>query len=110
VIPRIPSKQDRLEEDKYGGNGKGRRDRLGKRGGYSCPEQGIPEDKNRKIQSETISGQNQSQRLVYKYNESDMGPFRVLIDPVGSDPRNKRSVVDIGRMVGKLDINYRRIF
>jgi hypothetical protein len=72
-------------------------------------DKGIPEDKNRKIPSETISGQNQSQRLVYKYDESDMGPFRVLIRPAGSDPKNNTSVVDIGRMLGKLDINYRRI-
>jgi hypothetical protein len=29
---------------------------------------GIPEDKNRKIPSETISDQNQGQRSVYKYD------------------------------------------
>jgi hypothetical protein len=37
---------------KIGGNGRGRRDRLGKRGGY---HKGIPKDKNRKTPSEKIS-------------------------------------------------------
>jgi hypothetical protein len=40
-------------EQRFGGNGRGRRDRLGKRGGH---HKGIPEDKNRNISSETISG------------------------------------------------------
>lgn len=68
------------------------------------------DQQNRKIPSETISGQNQSQWLVYKYNKSDMGPFKVLICPAGSGPKSNLSVVDIRRMLGKLGIGYRRIF
>jgi hypothetical protein len=70
----------------------------------------VPEDKNSKIESETISDQNQSQRPVYKYDESDMGPFKMLIRPAASDPKSNLIGVDIGMMLEKPSIYYCRLF
>jgi hypothetical protein len=63
----LPTEHDQLEEEE--GND------LETGEGAPVQNKGIPEEKNRKIPSETISDQNQSQRPVYEYDESYMGLF-----------------------------------
>jgi hypothetical protein len=77
--------------------------------GTPAKNNGTPQDKNRKIESEKILDKNKSPWPVYKYEESDMGPFKVYICH-GSDPKNDPSVVPIGRLLEKLGTDYRRVF
>jgi hypothetical protein len=78
--------------------------------GTPAQNKGTQEDKNTKILSKKISDQNQNQWLVYKYDKSDMGLFKVHIRPDDSDPKNNTSVVDIRRLLERLHIEYCRIF
>jgi hypothetical protein len=55
------------------------------------------------------SGLRQNQRPTYKYDESDRGPYKVLVRPASCVPRSSLSGVDIGRLLERLDIEYQRI-
>jgi hypothetical protein len=87
---KLPKKVKKLEEDKdleEMEEEEGTDWEIGE--GTPIQNKRTPEDKNRKITSE-------NRGPVYKYNESDMGPFKVHILPDGCDPKNTPSVGDIG--------------
>jgi uncharacterized protein YwqG len=90
----LPTKQDKLEENKDLEEMEEEEGiDLERGGGYLCPEQGDPRGQEQK--NPKRNNLRPKQKPVYKYNESDMEPFKVLIRPAGSDPKNNPGVVDI---------------